>query len=305
MPESGHYARRIYFNLYLRKVPLPELPFHLPYKCPEPDNAADFYLNRAHGHSFSVSFLPRNEKWTHTHTSCQYIYNRATNINPALLVIDSMRILSLLIVNIYFRWKNSFTDRDISDPRRGTRVRKAPLAIHLYPHFIFSASGSYIGSAPKTNDRIPSIGPGFGRFRGTITNAGPSSSTNFSCPGTPWLLPARVSAARKTACGRDWTARLHPTGRCVRASGSRGLFLPSTIFPFTVLRILLFFFSAAMEQMPDFSDRGLITRPEEIENKKRGGLRSLLCVGKQMREEAAIRKVYEPLLSTRPPVFDL
>lgn len=60
-----------------------------------------------------------------------------------------------------------------------------------------------------------------------------------------------------------------------------------------------------MEQMPDFSDRGLITRPEEIENKKRGGLRSLLCVGKQMREEAAIRKVYEPLLSTRPPVFDL
>lgn len=43
----------------------------------------------------------------------------------------------------------------------------------------------------------------------------------------PWYsLLARL----EKVCGRDWTARLHPTGRSVRASGISWP-VPSTVFP--------------------------------------------------------------------------
>lgn len=263
MPESGHYARRIYFNLYLRKVPLPELPFHLPYNCPEPDNAANFpsrpsRLTRLFLFRFFPSF--QNEKCT-PHTFPQiYKFIFVQQIFSPFLVIDSIEsFLSSGIRNIFSFEKFRSPSKYIGSWSRN-KGEEHP-SIHLSS--LLSSRFLARVSAPPQKRAIDSIDWIQTRFRAAITNAGPSSSfTNFSREHL-----GLSSRELEKACGRDWTARLHPTGRSVRASGI------SWPLPFPLHHL-----SSPpdplprprCEQMlPDFGDRGSITRPEEIENKKR------------------------------------
>lgn len=159
MPESGHYARRIYFNLYLRKVPLPELPFHLPCNCPEPDNAANFpsrpsRLTRLFLFRFFPSF--QNEKCT-PHTFPQiYKFIFVQQIFSPFLVIDSIEsFLSSGIRNI-FSFEKFVHPRNISDRGRGTRVRNT--LRYIYPPLYLLASWLGYRLHPKNARSIPSIG---------------------------------------------------------------------------------------------------------------------------------------------------
>lgn len=199
---------------------------------------------------------------------------------------------------IYFRSKNSFTLRNVSDRGRGTRARN--VLRYIYPQQPLLSSGSSPKYAIDSIDWIQD------EISSDDNERPPPRISLDPALRTPCCTPLVLSSCEQRKARKSLWPRLdrkiapHRTKRACLWD-----LLPP--FPSTIFSLL----RARCEQMlPDFVDRGSITRPEEIENKKRT-TRSLLCVGKQMRpsERCAIRKVHERpvalLRSVRSPVFDL
>lgn len=92
------------------------------------------------------------------------------------------------------------------------------------------SSPFYLPALARNTRSIPSIGFRT-RFRATITNVllheFLSTQPWEHLAAHPWYSLLASNAKLEKVCGRDWTARLHPTGRSVRASG---ISFPSTVF---------------------------------------------------------------------------
>lgn len=84
------------------------------------------------------------------------------------------------------------------------------------------SSPFYLPALARNTRSIPSIGFRT-RFRATITNVllheFLSTQPWEHLAAHPWYSLLASNAKLEKVCGRDWTARLHPTGRSVRASG--------------------------------------------------------------------------------------